>query len=117
MALGWNIEERDRKNETEQQNEMKTSTEVVNRDRDRKNSRLTFVIAGGEHSLICRTGTNMPYLPSLVQEDSLIDDIIFIIKVNDVDLEKKQRERRDVFRMKLELKYCMLRPSHSSKFH
>lgn len=67
----------------------------MNGARDRRNSRLTFVKAGGEHSLICRTGANMPYLPSLVQEDSLINDIIFIIKVNDVDLEKS-RERGEM---------------------
>ena len=57
---------------------------------------LTFVIAGGKHSLICRTGANVPYLPSLVQKDILINDVILIIKVNDVDLEgEKQKEKRE----------------------
>lgn len=51
---------------------------------------LTFVVAGGEHSLVCRTGANVPYLPSLVQKDSLINDVILIIKVNDVDLEERR---------------------------
>ncbi len=56
---------------------------------------LTFVIAGGEHSLICRTGADVPYLPSLVQKDILINDVILIIKVNDVDLQK-QRQRGEM---------------------
>lgn len=47
---------------------------------------LTFVIAGGKHGLICWTGANVPYLPGLVQKDILINDVILIIKVNDVDL-------------------------------
>lgn len=57
---------------------------------------LTFVVAGGKHSLVCRTGANVPYLPSLVQKDRLINDVILIIKVNDVDL----KERREMRRMK-----------------
>lgn len=56
---------------------------------------LTFVIAGGKHSLICRTGADVPYLPSLVQKDVLINDVILIIKVNDVDLKEKQRCAED----------------------
>lgn len=35
----------------------------------------------------------MPYLPSLVQKDILINDVILIIKVNDVNLKEKQRQR------------------------
>ncbi len=60
-----------------------------------QNNVLTFVIAGGEHSLICRTGADVPYLPSLVQKDILINDVILIIKVNDVDLQK-QRQRGEM---------------------
>lgn len=56
---------------------------------------LTFVIAGGKHSLICRTGANVPYLPSLVQKDILINDVILIIKVNDVDLEGGGSRKRE----------------------
>lgn len=56
---------------------------------------LTFVIAGGKYSLICRTGADVPYLPSLVQKDVLINDVILIIKVNDVDLKEKQRCAED----------------------
>lgn len=55
---------------------------------------LTFVVAGGKHSLVCRTGANVPYLPSLVQKDSLINDVILIIKVNDVDLEERREPER-----------------------
>lgn len=57
---------------------------------------LTFVIAGGKHSLICRTGANVPYLSSLVQKDILINDVILIIKVNDVDLKEKQKQRGEM---------------------
>lgn len=62
---------------------------------------LTFVIAGGKHSLICRTGANVPYLPSLVQKDILINDVILIIKVNDVNLQEKREQRGEMLRMKL----------------
>lgn len=55
---------------------------------------LTFVVAGGKHSLVCRTGANVPYLPSLVQKDSLINDVILIIKVNDVDLKERREPER-----------------------
>jgi len=57
---------------------------------------LTPVVAGGKHSLIRRTGANVPYLSSLVQKDILINDVILIIKVNDVDLKEKHREERCV---------------------
>lgn len=59
----------------------------------REKEELTFVIAGGKYSLICGTGANVPYLPSLVQKDILINDVILIIKVNYVNLKEKQRER------------------------
>lgn len=77
---------------------------------------LTFVIAGGKHSLICRTGANVPYLPSLVQKDILINDVILIIKVNDVDLVRKaETQKRDVLGMN-----CVHLPAQtncSSKLH
>lgn len=65
------------------------------RKRQKETVGLTFVVAGGKHSLICRTGANVPYLPSLVQKDILINDVILIIKVNDVDLgESRDTEER-----------------------
>jgi len=57
---------------------------------------LTFGVAGAEHSLICGTGANVPYLPSLVQEDVLINVVILVIKVNDVDLQEEQGERGEM---------------------
>lgn len=66
---------------------------------------LTFVVAGGKHSLVCRTGANVPYLPSLVQQDSLINDVILIIKVNDVDLkERRETGEGEMPRMRLQQK-------------
>lgn len=59
-----------------------------------RNVGLTFVIAGGKHSFICRTGCNVPYLPRLVQKDILIYDVILIIKVNDVNLKDKKKQRQ-----------------------
>lgn len=56
-----------------------------------RNVGLTFVIAGGKHSFICRTGCNVPYLPRLVQKDILIYDVILIIKVNDVNLKDMEK--------------------------
>lgn len=70
-----------------------------------KNLGLTFVIAGGKHSFICRTGCNVPYLPRLVQKDILIYDVILIIKVNDVNLKNKKKQRwREIHGDKAELK-------------
>lgn len=59
-----------------------------------RNVGLTFVVAGGEHRFICWTGCNVPYLPRLVQKDVLIDDVILIIKVNDVNLKDKKNQRQ-----------------------
>lgn len=79
---------------------------------------LTFVVAGGEHSLVCRTGANVPYLPSLVQKDSLINDVILIIKVNDVDLKepgeegmprmKRKNPTRHTQGLKCESRFCII---------
>lgn len=55
---------------------------------------LTFVITGGKHSFICRTGCNVPYLPRLVQKDIFIYDVILIVKVNDVNLKDKKKQRQ-----------------------
>lgn len=54
--------------------------------------RLTFVEACSKDSLICWTGTNVPYFPRLVENNILIDDIVFIIKVYDVDLKEKKEK-------------------------
>lgn len=66
---------------------------------------LTFVVAGGKHSFIRRTGCNVPYLPRLVQKDILIYNVILIVKVNDVNLkDKKTRGQGDIHEEKAELK-------------
>lgn len=59
-----------------------------------RNAGLTFVIAGGQNSFICRTGRDVPYLPGLVQKHILIDDVILVIKVNDVNLKGKNKQRQ-----------------------
>lgn len=70
-----------------------------------RNVGLTFVIAGGKHSFICRTGCNLPYLPRLVQKDILIYDVILIIKINDVNLKDKKRQtQREIHEDKAEFK-------------
>lgn len=69
-----------------------------------RNVGLTFVVAGGEHRFICWTGCNVPYLPRLVQKDILIDDVILIIKVNDVNLKDRKNQRQRHMRIKLGLK-------------
>lgn len=70
------------------------SEEVLTGVRQKETVGLTFVIAGGKHSLIRRTGANVPYLPSLVQKDVLINDVVLIIKVNDVNLKEKQKKKK-----------------------
>lgn len=64
-----------------------------------RNVGLTFVIAGGKHGFICRTGCNLPYLPRMVQKDILVYDVILIIKVNDVNL--KDKKKQSYMRIKL----------------
>lgn len=59
----------------------------------RERGSLTFVVAGRQHGFICRTGADVPYLPCLVQQDALTNDVILIIKVNDVDLWEGERRR------------------------
>lgn len=48
---------------------------------------LTLVVAGGQHSLVCRAGTNVPDLTRLMEEHIFIYNVILIIKVYDVDLQ------------------------------
>lgn len=77
----------------------------MKRQRMDRNVGLTFVIAGGKHCFICRTGCNVPYLPRLVQKDILIYDVILIIKVNDVNLKDKKKQRQgEIHGDKAELK-------------
>lgn len=52
---------------------------------------LTSVVAGCQHTFICRAGTDVPDLTRLMQEDILIYDVILIIKIYDVDLQHKKR--------------------------
>lgn len=47
---------------------------------------LTFVVAGGQHAFIRWAGTDVPDLTRLMEEDIFIYNVIFIIKIYDVDL-------------------------------
>jgi len=53
---------------------------------------LTLVVAGGQHCLVCRAAADVPYLTSIMQEHALINQIILIIKINDVNLQKRKRK-------------------------
>lgn len=55
---------------------------------------LTFVVAGGQHTFICRAGTNVPDLTRLMEEDIFIYNVIFVIKVYDVDLQMQAKDNQ-----------------------
>lgn len=52
---------------------------------------LTSVVAGGQHPFVCRAGANVPDLTCLVEEDVFIDDVVFIVKIYDVDLQMQEK--------------------------
>lgn len=53
---------------------------------------LTFTVAGGQHAFVCGAGTDVPDFTHLVEEDILVYDVVFVVKVYDVDLQI-QREQ------------------------
>lgn len=55
---------------------------------------LTFVVAGGQHTFICRAGTDVPDLTRLMEEDIFIYNVIFVIKVYDVDLQMQAEDNQ-----------------------
>lgn len=55
---------------------------------------LTFVVAGGQHTFICRAGTDVPDLTRLMEEDIFIYNVIFVIKVYDVDLQMQAKDNQ-----------------------
>lgn len=50
-----------------------------------------MVVAGGQHGSVRGTGANVPDFTHLVKEDVLIDNVVFVIKIYDVDLQTIQR--------------------------
>lgn len=48
---------------------------------------LTVIVAGGQHTSVCRTGTNVPDFTHLMQEDIFTYNVIFVVKIYDVDLQ------------------------------
>lgn len=57
---------------------------------------LTFVVAGGQDTFICWAGTDVPDLTGLMEEDIFIYNVIFVIKVYDVDLQKQARDNQQL---------------------
>lgn len=52
---------------------------------------LTVIVAGGQHGSVRGAGTNVPDFTHLVEQDVLIDNVVFIIEVYDVDLRTTER--------------------------
>lgn len=52
---------------------------------------LTSVVAGRQHTSVCRASANVPDFTRLMEEDIFIYNVVFIVKIYDVDLEIQEK--------------------------